>query len=74
MGAPRNAKAQRRLGERVRQLRRERELSQESLAFDAGIHVNHLSTIERGEANPSFLVLVSIAKVLRVTLSDLVSE
>jgi transcriptional regulator with XRE-family HTH domain len=74
MGAPRNAKAQRRLGERVRQLRRERELSQESLAFDAGIHTNHLSSIERGEANPSFLVLVSIAKVLRVTLSDLVSE
>jgi XRE family transcriptional regulator, regulator of sulfur utilization len=72
MGAPRNAKAQRRLGERVRQLRRERELSQESLAFDAGIHVNHLSTIERGEANPSFLVLVSIAKVLGVTVAEIV--
>jgi XRE family transcriptional regulator, regulator of sulfur utilization len=74
MGAPRNAKALRRLGDRVRQLRRERELSQESLAFDAGIHTNHLSSIERGEANPSFLLLVSIAKRLGVKVADLVAE
>jgi len=74
MGARRNAKALRRLGERVRQLRRQRELSQESVAFDAGIHTNHLSAIERGEANPSFLVLVSIAKVLGVSVADLVAE
>ena len=74
MAAPRNAKALRRLGDRVRQLRRQRELSQEAVAFDAGIHTNHLSSIERGEATPSFLVLVSIAKVLGVTVADLVAE
>ena len=74
MGARRNAKALKRLGERVRHFRRQRELSQESIAFDAGIHTNHLSAIERGEANPSFLVLVSIAKVLGVSVADLVTE
>ena len=52
------------LGARVRELRQARGLSQEALAFDAGIHVNHLSSLERGEANPSFLVLLSLAKVL----------
>ena len=74
MGARKNAKALKRLGERVRQLRRQRELSQEALAFDAGIHTNHLSAIERGEANPSFLVLVSIAKKLGISVADLVAE
>jgi transcriptional regulator with XRE-family HTH domain len=73
MAAPRDKKALRRLGERVREVRESQGVTQEALAFDAGIHVNHLSTIERGEANPSFLVILSIAKVLGVTVADLVS-
>jgi transcriptional regulator with XRE-family HTH domain len=72
MAAPRNRKALRRLGQRVRELREAHGITQEALAFDAGIHVNHLSTIERGEANPSFLVLVSLAKVLGVKVAELV--
>ena len=71
MAPPRDRKALARLGNRVRELRLAGGLSQEALAFDAGIHVNHLSTLERGEANPSFLVLLSIARVLRVNLSSL---
>ncbi len=63
----------RKLGERVRELREARGITQEALAFDAGIHVNHLSTVERGEANPSFLVLVSLAKVLGVSVAELVA-
>jgi transcriptional regulator with XRE-family HTH domain len=62
----------RRLGAKVRKLRLERDISQESLAFDAGMHTNHLSSIERGEANPSFLVLAPLAKVLRVTVAEIV--
>jgi len=73
MAAPRNRKAMRKLGERVRELREARGITQEALAFDAGIHVNHLSTVERGEANPSFLVLVSLAKVLGVSVAELVA-
>ena len=72
MGVKRDTAALRRLGARVRKLRLERNLSQESLAFDAGMHTNHLSSIERGEANPSFLVLVALAKVLRVPVAELV--
>jgi transcriptional regulator with XRE-family HTH domain len=71
MAAPRNTRALKRLGSRVRELRRERGLSQETLAGDAGIHNNHLSALERGEANPSFLVLISLAKVLKVPPADL---
>jgi transcriptional regulator with XRE-family HTH domain len=72
MGVKRDTAALRRLGARVRKLRLERDLSQESLAFDAGMHTNHLSSIERGEANPSFLVLVALAKVLRITVAEIV--
>lgn len=71
MAAPRNPKAQKRLGARVRELREARGITQEALAFDAGIHVNHLSSLERGEANPSYLVLLSIAGVLRVKVAEL---
>ena len=71
MAAPRNPKAQKRLGARVKALREARGITQEALAFDAGIHVNHLSSLERGEANPSYLVLLSIANVLRVKVADL---
>ena len=55
----------------MRELREARGITQEALAFDAGIHVNHLSSLERGEANPSYLVLLSIAGVLRVKVAEL---
>lgn len=73
MAPPRDRKALVRLGKRVRELRLAAGLSQEAAAFDAGIHVNHLSSIERGEANPSFLVLHSIARVLGVKLAELMA-
>jgi transcriptional regulator with XRE-family HTH domain len=69
-----DAKALRLLGERVRKARLAIDLSQESAAFEAGIHVNSLSSIERGISNPSFLVLLSLARVLKVKVSALVGD
>jgi transcriptional regulator with XRE-family HTH domain len=68
------AQALKKIGARIRQLRTERGLSQEALAFDSGVAVNSIATIERGEANPSVAVLLSIARVLKVKLRDLVDE
>lgn len=68
------AQALKKIGARIRELRVERELSQEALAFEAGVAVNSIATIERGEANPSVAVLLSIARVLKVKLRDLVDE
>jgi transcriptional regulator with XRE-family HTH domain len=68
------ATALRKLGARIRELRKERGMSQETLAFDAGIAVNSIATIERGEANPSVAVLLAIARVLKVKLRDLVED
>jgi transcriptional regulator with XRE-family HTH domain len=68
------AQALKKIGARIRDIRTERGLSQEALAFDAGVAVNSIATIERGEANPSIAVLLSIARVLKVKLRDLVDE
>lgn len=58
--------------DRVRVLRKERGLSQEAFALAASIRVNRLSSIERGVANPSFLLLLAISRALRVKMSVLV--
>lgn len=67
------APALRQLGARIAELRRERGMSQETLAWEAGIHTNHLSTIERGIANPSVAVLLAISETFGISLADLVA-
>jgi len=68
------AQALKKLGARIRQVRTERDMSQEALAFDAGVAINSIATIERGEANPSVAVLLAISRVLKVKLRDLVDD
>lgn len=58
------------VGANVRRLRRERGLSQETLAGDAGLAMRHLGRIERGEGNPTVAVLGKLAEVLGVHPSD----
>ena len=60
-------------GEQVRKLRLAMDLSQEELAFKAGVHRTYLGSIERGERNPSLKNIAAIAKALNITLSQLFS-
>ena len=57
-------------GERVRELRQAKGLSQEELAFKAGVHRTYLGGIERGERNPALRNIEAIAKALNITLSE----
>lgn len=59
------------VGGNVRRLRIERGLTQEQVAFDAKIDLTYEGGIERGKRNPSLLVMVRIAEVLRVHPSEL---
>lgn len=59
------------VGRNVRRLRIERGLTQEQVAFDAKIDLTYEGGIERGKRNPSLLVMVRIAEVLRVHPSEL---
>jgi transcriptional regulator with XRE-family HTH domain len=60
------------LGAAVRELRACRFLSQEALGFRARLHRNYVGAIERGEINPTFRTLLSLAGGLDVELSSLI--
>jgi len=58
-------------GERLRQLRLKANLSQEQLAAQSGLHRTYVSSVERGERNPSLLNIVKLAHSLAVAPSVL---
>jgi transcriptional regulator with XRE-family HTH domain len=60
------------LGAAVRELRACRVISQEELAFRSKLHRNYVGAIERGEINPTFRTLRTLAGGLDVELSSLI--
>lgn len=59
------------LGRAIRQLREERDMTQEAFAQEAGITVGHMSMIERGHSNPTWATVKNIATALALSMSDL---
>ena len=57
-------------GERLRQLRKTKGLSQEEMAFRSGLHRTYVSDLERGTRNVSLENIEKIAKVLGLELSE----
>ena len=62
------------LGRAVRLLRQSRRLAQDELAVRTGLHRTYLGGIERGERNPTWKTLATIAAGLGVSLSQLVKR
>ncbi|MEO0126463.1 MAG: helix-turn-helix transcriptional regulator [candidate division WOR-3 bacterium] len=60
-------------GQRVRQLREDKNLSQEQLAEKADLHPTFIGKIERAEINPSIITLEKIARAFNIPLSQLLS-
>ena len=58
-------------GQRVQELRKERNLSQEQLADIAGVHRTYIGMIERAEKNITLCNIERIAKALKVSIKDL---
>ena len=56
----------------LKQLREERHLTQTELARRAEVTVGFISLVESGQRDPSLTVLRRLAKVLGVTVGDLV--
>lgn len=63
-----------RIGLNLQNLRREKGLSQEELAFRSGIHQTYLSGVERGKRNPTALVMQRIAAALDSDIEQLVAR
>ncbi len=58
-------------GDKVRDLRKQRNLSQEELADKAGLHRTYIGMIERAEKNITLLNIEKIANSLEVEISEL---
>ena len=60
-------------GRRVRELRAQRNISQEELADKARLHRTYIGSVERGERNISLENIVRIARALLVLPKELLS-
>lgn len=58
-------------GKRLRALRKQRELTQEQLAAEAGLDRTYLASIERGERNVSLQNIMKLTNALEIFAGEL---
>ena len=58
------------LGQRVRDLRKLKGISQEELAFIAGLDRTYIASVEKGKRNISIVNITKLAEALNVTLKE----
>lgn len=58
----------------IRRRRDELKLTQEDVAFEAGLSVRHYQQLESGEMNPTYRTLYNVAKVLKSSVSELTAS
>ncbi|AHN22799.1 helix-turn-helix domain-containing protein [Lysinibacillus varians] len=61
------------IGLQIRILRKSKNLSQEELAFKAGVHPTYIGQVERGEKNLTISSLHQITIALEISLDDFFS-
>ncbi len=60
-------------GERLRELRKKRHMTQVQLAESTGVPQNHISSMERGTIQPTLGTMIRLAVALDCKVADLVS-
>lgn len=71
MNSSADPKSQKKFGNNLRSIRTNKQLSQEEVAKASGISVTYYAGIERGEENPTFAVIESICKALKIKSSSI---
>ncbi|RDE82063.1 XRE family transcriptional regulator [Haemophilus parahaemolyticus] len=61
-------------GKAVRQLRKERKLSQEQLGFEADLQRIYVSKLELGQQQPSLMTIFKLANGLQCSASELIQH
>ena len=61
------------LGNRIKELRKDKGLSQQQLATEADLDRSYISAVENGKQNVSFATIKGISDALGIGLSDLIS-
>ena len=64
----------RKIGQRIRDYRNQKGLTQEELAFRISSSTAYISNIERGVKKPSLQKLIDIAETLQLTVNDFIYE
>ena len=64
-------KSQQYTGNKLKEIRERRNLSQEEVAKSTDISVTYYAGIERGEENPTYAVLESLCKTLKIKSSEI---
>ncbi len=62
------------LGDALRRMRIEREISQEKLALLAEVDRSYVGRVERGDNNVAVLTLAKLAAALEMTMTELFME
>jgi transcriptional regulator with XRE-family HTH domain len=62
------------LGRALRKARRDRDLSQEAIGQRAGMHPNHVGTIERGTKDLRATTLLRLIEALELSPAELFSD
>jgi predicted transcriptional regulator len=60
-------------GRTVRRRRRDLDLSQETLAYRAGLNAKHVGEIERARKDPRFSTVIKLAGALELRAGELVT-
>ena len=60
-------------GKRVRELRKEKDISQEELAHRAELHRTYIGMIERGEKNITLINIEKVANALQIEVKELLA-
>lgn len=69
-----SSEIQKKFGDKVRTERQRLGLSQEELAYRAGVHRTYIGMVERAEKNITLNNIEKIAKALDLNISDLFME
>lgn len=59
------------MGQKLKQIREKRNMTQADVATKANITINYYARIERGEENPSFEIIKGLTVALKVRSSEI---
>ena len=62
------------LGKELKSVREAVGMSQERLAFEAGVHRTYISLLERDRKSPTLNVLIRICRALGISAAELVAR
>ena len=59
-------------GQKLREIRLKKKLSQGDIARALGVHRSYISGLERGVRNPSLLTIQKVAKAININAKELI--